>query len=66
MAHQVRMSQERYLDLWKSNNQLNSLAGPERFESLFKDIREYLKQRGLGEVDVPYRCEAWSARRRDS
>ncbi len=66
IAHQIRMSQERYLNLWKSHNRLNTLAGPERFESLFKDIREHLEQKGLDQVDVPYRCEAWSARRRET
>ncbi len=66
ITHKIRMSQERYLNLWKSHNRLNTLAGPERFAALFHDIREYLEQRGLNEFDVPYRCEAWSARRRES
>jgi SAM-dependent methyltransferase len=66
IAHQVRMSQERYLDLWRSHNQLNTLAGLARFESLLQDIREYLERRGVTELDVPYRCESWSARRRES
>ena len=65
IAHQILMSQERYLDLWKSHNRLNTLAGPERFESLLQDIRDYLERRGVAELDVPYRCEAWSARRRE-
>lgn len=65
VGHQIRMSKERYLDLWRSHNRLNTLAGPERFEALLQNIKGYLEQRQLGELDVPYRCEAWSARRRE-
>jgi SAM-dependent methyltransferase len=64
VSHRIRMSRERYLNLWRSHNRLNTLAGPERFQSLLLDISEYLKQRGLDELDVPYRCEAWSAVRK--
>lgn len=64
VAHEIRMSKERYLDLWKSHNRLNTLAGPERFAAFLHDIRDFLERRQIEEVDVPYRCEAWSARRR--
>ena len=65
VAHQIHMSRERFLDLWKSHNRLNTLAGPERFKSLLQEIREYLERQGVNELAVPYRCEAWSARRRE-
>ncbi|HEX4142765.1 MAG TPA: class I SAM-dependent methyltransferase [Pirellulales bacterium] len=63
-SHVVRMSRERYLELWKSHNRLNTIAGPSRFASLLDDLAEYLEQRQIEELDVPYRCESWSARRR--
>jgi SAM-dependent methyltransferase len=65
VTHEIRMSQERYLSLWKSHNRLNTIAGPERFEAILHDLREYLERRRLDELDVPYRCEAWSARRKE-
>jgi hypothetical protein len=65
VAHEINMSRGRYLDLWRSHNRLNTLAGPDRVESLLQDISDYLERLGLNEFDVPYRCEAWSARRRD-
>lgn len=65
VRHEIRMSEERYLDLWRSHNRLNTLAGPEKFRKVLGEIEHYLKERGIIEVNVPYRCDAWSARRRD-
>ncbi len=64
MPHIIRMSKSRYLDLWRSHNRLNTLAGPERFGVLLKEIEDHLDRSNLDEVDVPYACEAWSARRK--
>jgi SAM-dependent methyltransferase len=63
VRHEIRMSEERYLDLWRSHNRLNTLADPEKFRALLAEIEHHLKERGLSEVHVPYRCDAWSARR---
>ena len=62
LTHSVIMSKERFLELWKSHNRLNTIAGKERFAALLQDIDQYLNQQQLEEVDVPYHCEAWSAR----
>ncbi|WP_254512767.1 class I SAM-dependent methyltransferase [Anatilimnocola floriformis] len=64
-THTIRMSRARYLTLWRSHNRLTITAGPERFAQLLQEIESHLDQLGLAEVDVPYRCEAWSARRSD-
>lgn len=64
VAHVVRMSRERYLNLWRSHNRLNTIAGPDRFAAFLAELTEYLDRRGLESLDVPYRCEAWSARRK--
>jgi len=60
------MTVERYINLWKSHNRLNSIAGPERFCGFFfQELNEYLGKLAVKTVAVPYRCEAWSARRVD-
>jgi ubiquinone/menaquinone biosynthesis C-methylase UbiE len=61
--HVVSMTCQRYLDLWRSHNRLNTTAGPERMAALLGDIEDYLTQEGMPEVEVPYRCKAWSVRR---
>jgi SAM-dependent methyltransferase len=63
VRHVVRMSRERYLNLWKSHNRLTTTAGPERFAALLADIENYLKRQHASDIDVPYRCEAWTAQR---
>ena len=65
VSHTVTMSKERYLELWRSHNRLNNTAGPDRFASFLNDLRGYLDHRQIVQVDVPYHCEAWSARRND-
>lgn len=65
VSHVVRMSSDRYLQLWKSHNRLNTLAGPERFAKFFQELSDHLKATSVLEIDVPYNCEAWSARRND-
>ncbi len=65
VSHTVTMPKERYLELWRSHNRLNNTAGPDRFTSFFNELQNYLNQRQVVQVDVPYHCEAWSARRND-
>jgi ubiquinone/menaquinone biosynthesis C-methylase UbiE len=60
-SHTVRMSRQRFLDLWRSNNQLTTLAGPQRLGAFFADLEEHLKTMQLEEIDVPYLCKAWTA-----
>ena len=62
VLHVVRMSRERYLDLWRSHNRLTNIAGPQRHAQLLQETGEHLEQLGANEVEVPYRCESWSAR----
>lgn len=61
-SHVVSMSIDRYLNLWKSHNRLNHVAGPERFAALLAAINEYLVSRNASTIDVPYQCMAWWAR----
>lgn len=60
--HIVPMSRERFLDLWKSHNRLNNIAGPKRFESFHSELLNYLVEHRIDTIDVAYHCQAWSAR----
>ena len=61
--HQVVMSPERYLGAWRSVNDIQSQAGPERFQEIMRMIESEIK--GLSQIIVPYRTRAWTARRID-
>ena len=61
--HVVSMSLERFLDLWRSHNRLNNIAGAERFQKFHAELADYLAESGIEAVDVAYLCQAWSARR---
>lgn len=63
VKHAVRMDRNRYLDLWRSHNRLNTIAGPDRFSTLLKAIESFLDDHHIDAIDVPYRCEAWPGRR---
>lgn len=64
-AHTVIMSRERYVALWRSHNRLNNIAGEQRFALFLNELENYLHHHQIDQISVPYRCEAWSARRRD-
>ena len=59
--HEIAMSQERYLGAWRSVNDIQAQAGPEKFELLLDLIREKID--GLDEVVVPYKTRAWTVRK---
>jgi ubiquinone/menaquinone biosynthesis C-methylase UbiE len=61
--HQIVMSHERYLGAWRSVNDIQAQAGPERFERLLGRIADVIDP--LPHVVVPYRTRAWTARRID-
>lgn len=63
--HAIPMPRTRYLELWKSHNRLNTIAGPERFAAFYRELEEYLASRAIDSVEVLYRCESWAARRKD-
>jgi len=61
VAHDVRVSREIYLDLWRSRNHLRSIAGPRAFEAFVSELSDYLESSKIDDVTVPYICGAWSA-----
>lgn len=64
LTHAVRMSRERFLDLWRSHNRLNATAGPERFMKIMSELQRMVARAEPGEFEVPYVCRAWSVQRR--
>ena len=64
-SHSIVMSRERYLELWKSHNRLNTIAGPDRFARFFQELTDYLAAQNSHEFEVRYECKSWSARRVD-
>lgn len=62
VAHEVEMTGERFLDLWRSHHLLTERLGEEGVAALVADLASLLPMRGV--VAVPYLCRAWTARRR--
>lgn len=58
VAHEVAMSRERYLDLWRSHHLLARSAGADGVAALLRALEPELPER----FAVPYRCRAWTAR----
>ena len=58
VAHEVPMSRERYLDLWRSHNVLATRAGAAGVARLVATLEGELPE----SFAVPYRCRAWTAR----
>ena len=62
-SHIVPMSCARFLDLWRSHNMLNHLAGPEQITEILVEIERRLVDERWREIRVPYVCRAWLVRR---
>lgn len=62
-THTVAMSRQRFMNLWRSHNRLNAQAGPEAMRELLRSIEAWLTERKIETVPVPYRCQAWTAKR---
>lgn len=60
--HVVPMDGERYLNLWRSHNRLQALAGKERLAAFLQELTEYLVACGDEPIGVSYLCRAWTAR----
>lgn len=54
-----KMSQERYLGLWNSVNDIQAQAGPELWQEIMEMIRSRIK--GMDEITAPYLTRAWTA-----
>jgi predicted ferric reductase len=65
VRHVIRMSHERFLELWRSHNKLNWACREIGIEPFLAALREHLREHEPDPVDVAYRCRAWTVRRVD-
>jgi len=56
--HEVVMTKERYIGAWRSVNDIQAQAGPERFEKIIHNIEDIIAP--LPNVVVPYKSRAWT------
>lgn len=57
--HEEIMSTERYINIWRSVNDIRVQAGEEKFQKILSNIEGILKDHK--EISVPYRSRAWTA-----
>ncbi|MDR2097143.1 MAG: class I SAM-dependent methyltransferase [Spirochaetaceae bacterium] len=57
------MTKPRYMNVWRSVNDIQAQAGPERFEKILRMIEDAIE--GMDEIAVPYKMRSWTAQRRD-
>jgi ubiquinone/menaquinone biosynthesis C-methylase UbiE len=58
--HEVVMDVQRFLGAWRSVNDIQAQAGPQRFAAIMKMIEGEVA--GLVSVSVPYKTRAWTVR----
>jgi len=61
--HDVSMTKERYMGAWRSVNDIQVQAGPEKFEQIMTAIEHEIEH--LPEVVVPYKTRSWTVQRVD-
>ena len=59
--HEIHMTHERYLGAWRSVNDIQAQAGPEKFGLLLQQISEIIDN--LNEIIVPYKTRAWTVQK---
>jgi SAM-dependent methyltransferase len=64
VEHEIAVDRETFLDLWRSRNHLQSIAGATAFSSFMSELTKYLEDNTIDSVSVPYTCGAWSAQKR--
>lgn len=65
VSHVVPMTRARYLNLWRSHHWMQHLAKPGAFENFLAELEAHLAEENIDEIEFPYECRSWSARRRD-
>ncbi|MDZ4662419.1 MAG: class I SAM-dependent methyltransferase [Pseudomonadota bacterium] len=56
--HEVQMEKPRYLGAWRSVNDIQAQAGPEKFQQILNMIENEIKDFDF--VKVPYRTRSWT------
>lgn len=58
--HDEKMTKERYMNIWRSVNDIRVQAGEEGFAAILADIEDLL--RDMDELEVPYLSRAWTVK----
>lgn len=61
--HEVIMSKDRYLGVWKSVNDIQAQAGPERFQKILAEIEREITD--LDSIVIPYKTRAWTVQAKE-
>ncbi|MDR1551280.1 MAG: class I SAM-dependent methyltransferase [Holosporaceae bacterium] len=56
-----RMSKERYINVWRTVNDIQAQAGPEKFAKILSKIEEKISS--LEAIDVPYKMRSWTVKK---
>ena len=56
--YEVAMSKERYIGAWRSVNDIQAQAGPDRFKLILNKIEEIIEP--YSQIVVPYKSRAWT------
>ncbi len=56
--YEVVMSKERYIGAWRSVNDIQAQAGPDRFKLILNKIEEIIEP--YSQIVVPYKSRAWT------
>ena len=56
--HEVAMSKERYMGVWRSVNDIRVQAGEEKFTEIMRNIEKIIEP--YDEIVVPYKSRAWT------
>lgn len=57
-VHEELMSKERYMNIWRSVNDIQVQAGKEGFLRILNNIENKISH--LNEIAVPYKSRAWT------
>lgn len=57
--HDELMSKERYMNIWRSVNDIRVQAGEDGFQRILRSIEDILRE--YSEILVPYKSRAWTA-----
>lgn len=63
-SHQILMSSQRYLSLWKSHNRLAAIAGEPTRNRFLAELESQLARDPSTVHAISYRCIAWTAQKR--
>ena len=64
IRHQHEVDRDTFLDLWRSQLYLRSVAGGQAVSAFIQELSDELERREIATVRIPYVCVIWSAQAR--